>query len=228
MTSVAFHAKVEERYQANALIQPLKTRDSELNRSPGRVNVTSETGSRSEPAKEFHYGGVISPPFLDSEIAVSWVASSESLRFRGEVRFGVDIGCVERNVAQPCPDCVEIDTSTKQVRCGRMPNCMRTYTFGFQRRDPYCRAFSMTRYERVDSEPCYGIAISIEKQGIGGIPSSDERPEFSHCLFPERAEPNLPAFSADFHRASTCCVPSQILNQNSRGLRGARARVVEE
>ena len=132
------------------------------------------------------------------------------------------MGCVKRNMAQPCSDCVEINTSAKQVGCGCMANRMRAYTFGFQRRDPYCRAFSMTRYERMDSEPCYGIAKSIEKQGIGGIPSSDEQPEFSHCLFPERAEPNLPAFSADFHRASTCCVPSQVLYQDSRGFRGAR------
>ena len=86
----------------------------------------------------------------------------------------------------------------------------------------------MTCYKRVDSKPCYGIAISIEEQGIGGIPSSDERPEFSHCLFPEWAEPNLPAFSTDLHRASARCIPSQIFDRDSRSLSSSRARVVEE
>jgi hypothetical protein len=86
----------------------------------------------------------------------------------------------------------------------------------------------MTRYERVDSEPCYGIAISIEKQGIGGVPSSDERPEFSHCLFPEWAEPNLPAFSTDLHRARPDA--SQLRSSiKVRATSVARApRVVEE
>jgi hypothetical protein len=44
--------------------------------------VTGETGPNSEPAKEFHYAGVISPPFFDSAIAASWIASRESLSFR--------------------------------------------------------------------------------------------------------------------------------------------------
>jgi hypothetical protein len=79
-----------------------------------------------------------------------------------------------------------------------MTDRMRAYTFGFQRRDLYRRGFRMTRYERVDSKPCYGIAISIDEQGIGGIPSSDERQEFRHCLFPEWAEPHFPAFPMDF------------------------------
>jgi hypothetical protein len=71
-----------------------------------------------------------------------------------------------------------------------MADRMRADPFGFQRRDLCRRAFRMTRYKRVDSKPCYGIAISIGEQGIGGIPSSDKEPEFSHRLFPEWAEPH--------------------------------------
>jgi hypothetical protein len=114
-----------------AVLARLKTRDSELNRSPGRVIVTRETGSRSEPAKEFHYGGVISPPFFDSAIAASWIARGEGLSFHGQVCLRIDIGSVKRNVAQPCPDCVEINASAKQVSCGCMANRMWAYTFGF-------------------------------------------------------------------------------------------------
>src|ERR1700722_16750018 len=105
-------------------------------------------------------------------------------------------------MAQPCSDCVEINTSARQVGCGCMANRMRAYTFGFQRRDFPRRAFCVTGHERVDSKSCHGIAISIYKQGIEGIASSEERPEFSHCSFPEWAEPNPPAFSMDLHRAS--------------------------
>lgn len=126
------------------------------------------------------------------------------------------------------PDRVDINTSAKQVGCGCMANRMRAYTFGFERRDFPRRAFCVTRHERMDSKSCYGIAISIEEQGIGGVPSSDERLEFSHCLFPKWAEPNLPAFSTDLHRASACCVPSQIVDHDLRGLGGSGARVVEK
>ena len=182
----------------------------------------------SERSQELHYAGVISPPFLDFAIAASWIAGGESLSFHGQICFRINIGCIKRNVAQPRPDCVEINSSAKQVSCGCMTNRMRAYTFGFQRRDFYRRAFRMTCYKRVDSKPCYGIAISIEEQGIGGIPSSDERPEFSHCLFPEWAEPNLPALSTNLHRASARCVPSQIVDRDSRGLCGSCARIVEK
>src|SRR5208337_2318666 len=68
----------------------------------------------------------------------------------------------------------------------------------------------------------------IEEQGTGGIPPPDKRPEFSHCLFPEWTEPNLATLSTDLHRARARCVPGQILDQNTRGLGGSSARVVEE
>jgi len=74
--------------------------------------------SISELAKEFHYARVISPLFLDSAITASWIAGGECPGFSGKVRLRIDIGCVERNMAQPCPDGVEINSSTKQVgRC---------------------------------------------------------------------------------------------------------------
>ena len=149
------------RKYADALIQPLNTRDSELNRSPGRVKVTGETGPSSEPSKELHYAGVIPPSFLDSAIAASWVAGGESLSFHGQVCLRINIGSVKRNVAQPCSDCVEVNASAKQVRGGCMADRMRANPFGFQRRDLCRRPFRMTRYKRVYSKPCYGIAISI-------------------------------------------------------------------
>jgi len=74
---------VSYRLQGAALIQPSKTRDSELNRSPGKVKVIGENEASSESAKEFHNGGVISPPFFDPAIAASWITGSESLSFHG-------------------------------------------------------------------------------------------------------------------------------------------------
>ena len=37
-----------------------------------------------------------------------------------QVHFGVDVGCVDGNMAQPCADGVDVDSRAKQVRCGRM------------------------------------------------------------------------------------------------------------
>lgn len=88
--------------------------------SPGKVTVASETEASSESPKEFHNRGVISPPFFDPAIAASWITRSESLSFHGQVCFRIDVGGVKRDVAQPRPDCVEINASTKQVGCCRM------------------------------------------------------------------------------------------------------------
>jgi hypothetical protein len=77
--------------------------------------VIKGSEASSESAKEFHYGGVISPPLFGSTIAASWITGGEGLSFSGEVRFRIDIGCVERNMAKPCPDCVEIHSGAKQV-----------------------------------------------------------------------------------------------------------------
>lgn len=60
---------------------PLKTRDRNWIESR-EVKLISGKDSNSEPAKEFHYVGVISPPFLDSASA-SWIAGGERLRFGG-------------------------------------------------------------------------------------------------------------------------------------------------
>jgi hypothetical protein len=85
----------------------------------------------SESAKEFHYAGIVSPPFLDSAAASSWLTGGESLSFHGQVCFRIDVGGVKRNVAQPCPDCVEVNASAEQVGCGCMTDRMRAYPFGF-------------------------------------------------------------------------------------------------
>ena len=58
--------------------------------------------------------------FFFSAIAASRIAGSECLSFHCQVRFRINIGCVKRNVAQPCPDCIEINASTKQVGGGCM------------------------------------------------------------------------------------------------------------
>lgn len=92
-----------------------KTRDGKLNRLPGESN--GDTARSLELAKEFDYAGVISPPFFGSAIAASRIASSESLSFHGHVCFRIDICRVKRNVAQPCPDCVEVNASARQVGC---------------------------------------------------------------------------------------------------------------
>jgi len=53
--------------------------------------------------------------------AVERVRVSEHLRFALKINFGVDVGCVDGNMAQPCADGVDIDSRAKQVSGRRMP-----------------------------------------------------------------------------------------------------------
>ena len=49
----------------------------------------------------------------------------QDLCFPLKVHFGIDVGCVDRNMSQPCADRVDIDSGSKKVRCRRMPNSVR-------------------------------------------------------------------------------------------------------
>ena len=87
--------------------------------------------SPSEFPQELHQIRIVSPLFLDSAMPSSWIAGGQRLCFYSQVCFRVDIGCVKRNMAQPRPDCVEINAGAKQVGCGRVPNRVWADALGF-------------------------------------------------------------------------------------------------
>lgn len=55
------------------------------------------------------------------------VRIGEDLGFSLQIDFGVDVGCVNGDVTEPCADSVNVDTGAQQVRGGRMPDGVRAY-----------------------------------------------------------------------------------------------------
>lgn len=109
---------------------------------------------------------------------------------------------------QPGSDRVEINAGAKQVGRGRVANRMWADSLGLKRRGPFRRSVRMTGHERINPKARHGLAVSVEEQRTGGIATPDERLEFRHCLFRERAKANFPTLTLVLHRTSSGRVPS--------------------
>lgn len=72
-----------------------------------------------ELSEEGEQVGIIPPAFPSVWLVL--FAHAERLCFHIEVRLGVDIGGVERDMPQPRTDGVDVHSGAQQVRCGRVP-----------------------------------------------------------------------------------------------------------
>ena len=85
-----------------------------------------------------------------------------------------------------------------------MADGMGANTLGFYGWDfPRCN-FRRTCHKLMNSKTRHGVAISVEEQWPARIPSLDKTMQFSHRLFPERTESNLPAFAMNLNGAGSC------------------------
>ena len=75
--------------------------------------------------EELHQSGLGSP-WLCAPGAGTDIAGSESLGLRLQIDLRVDIGSIERDVAQPATDRVDVDASAQQMRGRRVADNVRT------------------------------------------------------------------------------------------------------
>src|SRR5439155_20924293 len=54
------------------------------------------------------------------------VTVCQCFRLHLEIDFGVDVGCIQRDMPQPRPDRVDIDPSAQQMYCSGVPLMPRT------------------------------------------------------------------------------------------------------
>ena len=69
---------------------------------------------------------IISPMRAGRSFRMKSVSMCQNLGLRLKIDFGVDVGCVNRNMAQPCADGVDIDSGAKKTSGRRMPDGVGT------------------------------------------------------------------------------------------------------
>jgi hypothetical protein len=84
--------------------------------------------------KEGHQSGILTP----TSVAFGWVddlALGQSFRLHLQIDLGINVRRVERDVAKPATDGVNVHSGAKQVCRRGMANRVRADSFGGQRRD---------------------------------------------------------------------------------------------
>ena len=94
----------------------------------------------------------------------NYVADRHCLGLHLKVDFGVDVGGIDRGMAKPCADRIDIHASKDQVAGSCMSQHMRRYFSPFQRRHTRCA----TPDKPIDSEPGERFPESAEEDRITG------------------------------------------------------------
>jgi hypothetical protein len=125
------------------------------------------------------------------------VAFRECASFHLQVDLGIDIGCVDRNMSQPRPNGVDIDTGAQQMNGSCVSDSMWANLFG-----SYCRYldsnFGHVAFDHfMDSKSCNGPTATVEKNSFCGATTVDCHLQGVRCDGPQRAMANLIAFTQD-------------------------------
>jgi hypothetical protein len=78
-----------------------------------------------EGAEEGEQGRIVFPSLVVGGCCAEVVGVCEDFGFTLQIDLGVDISCVDGDVAEPCADGVDIDAGTQQMRCGRVSDGVR-------------------------------------------------------------------------------------------------------
>lgn len=91
-----------------------------------------------------------------------------------QIHLGVDVRGVQRNMAQPSADGVDIDTCTQEVDGCRVPNRMGADALSGQGRHGFACHGSILRHDPVYSEPRQRLLQPAQKDCIAFIPIGHE------------------------------------------------------
>lgn len=119
--------------------------------------------------------------------------------FHFQVNFGVYIRRVQRDMSQPSPDRIDVDTAARHMDSCRVANVVRAYPFGLHRWNLTACHFSIVRDETVDTESRHLLVRSAEKDELIGTPPNNQLIEQGHDHWPKWTHPDLVAFPMDPH-----------------------------
>ena len=201
--------------------------------SPGVYGLSPDEGhirqSRSELSQKRHDALVLVPSstrFHSFNLAVC-----EGFGFHLEIDFGVDIRCVQGNVAHPGPYSVDIYSSAEKVCSSRVSNAMRADTLDENRRNVGTNPPDVSFNQPVNAEARDGAAVTIQEHMLTGWSATDGGDQFLDRLGPNGTAALFISLTSDFDRRE---VPAghmsqvQVGDEELRGLVCARAGIVKE
>ena len=131
-----------------------------------------------------------------------FTAQAKSFGFHFKISFSVDVGGVDRDVAEPGADGIHVDTCTKKMRRGRVANGVRADSFLVHVRHPAHGGVRMSRHDLMDVEASERLRATIEEHAPLAIPPGNEILQRHGCGCPERADTNLALCREDTPKTS--------------------------
>ena len=102
-------------------------------------------------------------------------AQAKSLGFHLKVGFGVDVGGVDRDMAEPCADGVDVDAGAKKMRCGGVADGVRADRFLRISGTAVAAVRRISRHDVVDAEACQRLRATIQEHAFFGVPRRRRR-----------------------------------------------------
>ena len=178
--------------------------------------------SCSQRPQELHDARIPAP--LPCGTALSDITSRQSGSLHFEIDLRVNVRCVQRSMAKPGADRVDINTGAKQVNRARVPSHVRTDMFCLQRWQSMSCPTRCSLYKAVDTEPRQRMTEPIEKDWFVRRPPPHERPNSRHRVRPEWTVPSLIPLTDQTHNRAALQI--EIANREPSDFIRSRAGVV--
>jgi transposase len=193
-------------------------------RSAGRAHNSGRRYALQLPHEVHHRRHVLTLPrgAWDSRD----IDACQCLGLHFEVHLGVDIGGVQRDVPEPGPDRVDIDTGSEQMDSGRVSQRVRTDALAAHRLDPCRRLRSTCGDDPVHPEPRHRSACTSAEDMVIRTAGSQQWPKRIEGLRPQWADPPLVALAENPY--SGRCANLQAAYAKRGSLSGSGAAVVEK
>jgi len=114
-----------------------------------------------------------------------------------EIGLCIDVGGVERYVAEPSADRVDVDPGLQQVRCGRMADHVRADPLAAQLRRGCPQPRDVALHHCVNAVSRDGLTAAVQKHGCIVGPLTSEATKLLDGGGPERATALLAALAQD-------------------------------
>ena len=97
-----------------------------------------------------------------------------ALAFISKIGFGVDVGGIDRDMAEPCADGVDVDAGAEKMRSGRVADGMRADPFFAHFRDTAHGSLRISRHDLMDAEACQWLRATTEEHWFFADSPGDE------------------------------------------------------
>src|SRR5271157_1313217 len=121
--------------------------------------------ARSDLLEESDQAGFFAPT-LEHSAFISEVGSCQRLCLHFEVNFSIDVCCAQRNMTEPRPNSVDINTGAKQMACARVSNTVRADALCLERRHKSCRIGHSSAHQGINAEAREWLSQAVQEHAF--------------------------------------------------------------